>query len=905
MQPPTIRLLLVEDNPGDVHYVRECLSKNPEVEVHHVDRLAPAIEWLAGGRSDAVLLDLGLPDSQGLDTLRGVIAAAPGTPVVVYTGHDDGKAGALAFREGAQDYLVKGRVDGDAIMRALRYSLERKRVEGALELSNRYLQVLNGLASDLVGAGFGDDVYALVTGRLKELTGGASAVFALFSPADRCLRVQHAGLDPSVVGDVTRALGGKRLDGATLPLTDESYRELLQAPILQGSSLSDATLGAAPEVVAAVVRKLPGIEQVLRVAYALDGELFGVSLLGLRARSPSLPPELLRGFAEMVALSLRRKRVETERELLATAIDQVAEAVCITDAEGVICFVNSALERTTGYTSSELIGQNPRLFKSGEQDETFYRVFWETLSSGMTFRGRMINRKKDGTLYTEDATISPVRTGGRITSYVAVKRDVTKDLALEAQLLQAQKMEGVGQLAGGVAHDFNNLLCLILSYTDFALEGLPEGDPLREDLQEVKGAAERAAVLTHQLLAFSRKQVLQPVALNLNEVVTGLQKMLGRIVGEDIELKLGLAADLDLVMADWGQLDQVIVNLVVNARDAMPEGGKLTVETDNVEVDEEYSEQHLGTPPGPYVRLSVSDSGAGMDEQTRSKIFDPFFTTKEKGRGTGLGLSTVYGIVTQSGGRIWVYSEPGRGTAFKIYFPRTAAHGSAPAAPPKALPARPSGHETILVVEDVEALRRVAKRALETVGYRVLTAGDGEEGLAVAAGHSGAIDLLLTDVVMPKMSGRVLAQAIVKARPTTMVLYMSGYTGDAIVHHGVLDAGTSFLAKPFTADQLARKVREVLQGGSTQQTEAVEAAAEPTPPDREALAALPEEILRELRDAVLTVRYDELVALVEVLRATQPELASGLRRLADLFDYEALRKLLGRPGNGESGKPDD
>jgi two-component system cell cycle sensor histidine kinase/response regulator CckA len=406
---------------------------------------------------------------------------------------------------------------------------------------------------------------------------------------------------------------------------------------------------------------------------------------------------------------------------------------------------------------------------------------------------------------------------GQVVAVAHIVKDITASKQAERereklneQLRASQRMEAIGSLAGGVAHDFNNLLSVILSYTGFALDGVRTGDPLRDDLGEVKNAAERAVALTRQLLAFSRKQVLQPVPLSLNQIAAGLEKMLRRILGEDIDLVQVLAPDLGLTLADPGQIEQVLMNLVVNARDSMPEGGKLTIETANVEIDEEYAARHVAVKPGSYVQLAVSDTGCGMDEQTKARLFEPFFTTKEKGKGTGLGLSTVYGIVKQSGGNIWVYSEPGKGTTFKIYLPRELSATTATATKRPTVPRRTTGTETILVVEDEEALGKVARRTLDAAGYKVLTAADGDEALLQSAQHAGDIHLLLTDVVMPRMSGRALAQELSKTRPALKVLYMSGYTDNAIVHHGVLDRGTHFLGKPFTGADLTRKVREVL-----------------------------------------------------------------------------------------------
>jgi len=490
---------------------------------------------------------------------------------------------------------------------------------------------------------------------------------------------------------------------------------------------------------------------------------------------------------------------------------------------------------------------------------------------------------------------------GELRGYRGVDRDITgrkraeqEREELQEQLRMSQRIEAVGKLAGGIAHDFNNLLSVILSYTGFALESLQQGDPLRNDLLEVKKSGERAATLTRQLLAFSRKQVLQPQLLSLNQVAVGIEKMLSRVLGEDVDLVQLLAPDLGLTLADPGQIEQALMNLVVNARDAMPDGGKLTIETSNIEIDAEYAARHISVKPGPYVLLAVTDTGCGMDPQTQARVFEPFFTTKEKGKGTGLGLSTVYGIVKQSGGSIWVYSEPGKGTTFKIYLPREAAGATVPAARPPAIPIR-TGTETVLVVEDEEALRRVAARALAAAGYSVLSAADGEEALRAVAQHSGAIDLLVTDVVMPGMGGATLAQELTVRRPELKILYMSGYTDDAIVRHGVLEAGIHFLAKPFTAPDVTRKVREVLDGGF----EPVVQSREPPPesgggnaPGPPAESALPPEVAERLRKAAIAARYDEVLALIDSIEATLPAFAGELRSLAKRFDFDALRAAL-------------
>jgi len=419
-------------------------------------------------------------------------------------------------------------------------------------------------------------------------------------------------------------------------------------------------------------------------------------------------------------------------------------------------------------------------------------------------------KRKDGRLLSVQLSVRAVRKGaGEVEYYETFVRDVTEQRRLQQQLVQSQKMEAVGRLAGGIAHDFNNLLTVITSYSDLLLQDLGGEDPKREDVEQVRKAAEGAAALTRQLLAFSRQQVLAPRVVSLSVVVQGVEKMLRRVIGEDVDLVTALDPDVGSVKADVGQLEQVLMNLAVNARDAMPGGGKLTIETANVEHDPDSAREREAAPVRRFVMLAVSDTGIGMDEATKARIFEPFFTTKEAGKGTGLGLATVYGIVQQSGGFIWVYSEPGHGTTFKIYLPQVeaSAQGRAASAAPGDLP---RGTETVLLVEDAAAVRAVTRQVLERQGYTVLEAANGAAALQTAAGHPGPIHLLLTDVVMPVLSGRQLADQLAKVRPDAKVLYASGYTDDAVVRHGVLEAGISYLQKPFTADSLARKVREVL-----------------------------------------------------------------------------------------------
>ena len=419
------------------------------------------------------------------------------------------------------------------------------------------------------------------------------------------------------------------------------------------------------------------------------------------------------------------------------------------------------------------------------------------------------NLTRDGRTITCEWFNTPLMDGDRFTGLLCLARDVTDRLVLEEQFRQAQKMEAVGQLAGGVAHDFNNLLTLINGYSDIVLAALPPGDPNREPIAAVHQAGQRSAGLTRQLLAFSRKQVLAPKVLDLNGVVADTASLLRRVIGEDVRLSTAPGQGLWPVKADRGQVEQVLLNLAVNARDAMPTGGRLTIETRNAELDEGYAAAHADARPGDYVLVAVSDTGTGMSDEVKARIFEPFFTTKEAGKGTGRGLATVYGIVKQSGGHVGVYSEVGRGTTFKVYLPRAAPESGAAKAPSQ-FRRPPRGTETVLVVEDEDAVRALTRHVLQHSGYTVVEAEDAAAAVRAAAGHG--IDLLVTDVVMPGLGGRELAERLRASRPGLKVLFLSGYTDDAVVRHGVLHEAVNFLQKPFSPTALAHKVREALDG---------------------------------------------------------------------------------------------
>jgi two-component system cell cycle sensor histidine kinase/response regulator CckA len=642
-----LRVLLVEDNAGDADLIRELLPKDGPVsfEIKHAPRLETALELVAAGDFDLILLDLGLPDSAGLDTVRAMRQQAPDLPIVVLTGNDDERMGLAAIQEGAQEYVVKGEITGAFFPRVLRYAQERFLIMLRLRESEERLR----LTLDAVNDGVWD--WHVPSGR------------AVFSPH----WYDMLGYEPD-----------------EFAASYDSWRSLVH-----------------PD-------EIERVEDELR-AHIASGDAYAIEM-----------------------------RMRT---------------------------------------------------KLGD---------WRWILT----RGRVIEREGDG---------SPIRLVGThsdITQRVEAERTLRER---DDQLRQAQKMEAVGQLAGGIAHDFNNLLTAIIGYSDLLLTGPELADsPVRKDLEQIRRAAERATALTRQILAFSRSHTLRPTVVSLNDVLAGVEPLLRRTLGEHVDLVCAQGPDLGHVEVDVHQFEQVLMNLALNARDAMASGGRLTLETANVELDKEYCRAHPHATPGSFVMLAVSDTGVGMDATTMERVFEPFFTTKDVGQGTGLGLAMVYGTVRQSNGSISVYSEPGKGTSFKIYLPRTMAaiQEETPVTTDVAL-AR--AHETILVVEDEASLLDLVARVLSGLGYRVLSAGTAAEAVRVAKESEFQFDLLLTDVVLSGgVQGNELARDLCTHMPGLPVLYMSGYTRNAIVHPGRLDAGVKFLEKPFTPGALATMVRAAL-----------------------------------------------------------------------------------------------
>jgi len=519
---------------------------------------------------------------------------------------------------------------------------------------------------------------------------------------------------------------------------------------------------------------------------------------------------------EQKEMRRKRKGAEEERARLAAAVEQAGEIIFITDREGTIIYANPALEEVTGYSREEVLGKNPRIFKSGRHGEVFYQNLWDTITAGRTWRGRVVNRKKDGTLYTEEATISPIRgETGEITHFVAVKRDVTEFLTLQeekerlqVQFIQAQKMESIGRLAGGIAHDFNNMLGVIIGHAEVAMAEMEEKSSIYQHLQEIRKAAERSAELTRQLLAFARRQPIEPKVLNINEVVKEMVSMLRRITPENIDLTFEAGENLWPVKADPTHINRLLVNLVTNARDAIRETGHIRLATANRKVDEAFCQGRPFCRIGEYVEITVSDDGIGMEEEMLSCIFEPFFTTKPAGEGTGMGLPIVYGIVKQHDGFIDVKSKPGFGTVFSVYLPRYKGK-EMPEGMEKKVAASTAGEgEIILLVEDEVELLEIGRILCERLGYRVLAASSPREALELAERYRGKINLLITDMIMPGMNGVELAKRIQKICPDVRCILSSGYGAASVLPRESME----FLEKPYTIETLAAKIKAVLRG---------------------------------------------------------------------------------------------
>jgi PAS domain S-box-containing protein len=778
--PAAVNILLVDDQPANLLVLEAVLSELGCTLVRAASG-EEALRLLADRDAAVVLLDVRMPGLSGFETARRMRAAARTrhTPVIFLSASESGEFPVVeAYRLGAVDYLLKPIVPD--VLRAkvavfmdlyrkgeqvrVLERRERERAEAALrETEQRYASLVNSLDGIVWEADAETFRFTFVSPQAERILG---------YPASRWVDEPDFWLRHTHPDDVARCVALCR--DATARQVDHAFEYRM---------------------------------------IAADGRLVWLhDAVSVRATDGG---SRLRGI--MLDVTARKAADEERRgqqDFLQAVLDNVGEGVIACDAGGRLTLINWFAREITGVREVPLDpaewGKIP-LFRPDRT--TVVPVADRPLARarrGERFRGmELAIRTPAGRWVTLVAAGQPLRdTAGRDLGAVAALRDATEERRLEEQVRQAQKMEAVGRLAGGVAHDFNNLLTVINGYAEVLLDQLPAGDRARAMVEEVGRAGERAAGLTNQLLAFGRKQILAPRVLDLNAVVADVERMLRRLIGEDVELAARLQPGLGRVHADPGQVEQMVVNLAVNARDAMPRGGRLTIETRDAELGAEYAATHPDVRPGRYVLLAVSDTGTGIAADVLPHVFEPFFTTKGVGEGTGLGLATVYGIVKQSGGHVEVYSEVGRGTAFKVYLPRIETPGEA--GPPAAARPAPRGTETVLVVEDDPAVRALTCQVLRAAGYAVLEAGGGEAAAGLAAAHPDPIHLLVTDVVMPGVGGRDLAGQLAARAPALRVLYVSGYTEDAVVRHGVLQAGVHFLQKPFSPLALARKVREVL-----------------------------------------------------------------------------------------------
>jgi two-component system cell cycle sensor histidine kinase/response regulator CckA len=749
----TASILVIDDDPGTCQTVGDVLELRGHA-VSTATRGQAALAALAGSAVNVALLDIQLPDISGLDLLRSIKTSSPSTEVIIITGHASVPTAIQAINGTAFAYLTKP-FEMNHLLSLVDKALEKQRLERALrESEERYRLVADHIQDailllDLEGR------LVFTNRRGEELTG-------YFGSEYRNLPLA------SILTPEGGAEAARRIDAAR---SGRDVDPFFETELVRRD-------GSRIWVEANIANFLKDGQLVGRMAVVRD--------IGARKRAE-------------VAL---RKSSQT----LQTLIDAAPVTIFALDENERTTLWNKAAERLWGWRADEVLGQPVTMVPDHTRAE-----FEDSLARNRRGESTLTEtqwQQRDGTIRDVLVSRAPiVDTEGRVVGTMGVVVDITALKHLEEQLRQAVKMEGIGRLAGGIAHDFNNLLTVIGGRTYLLLGQLPAGHPMRRDVQLIEETGSRAAALTRQLLAFSRNQILAPVVLDVNEVVSGMESLLQRLLGEDVNLRIALDPLVCRVTADPGQLEQVMVNLAVNARDAMPAGGRLTIETSNVVVDQAYAQQHVDVGPGLYVVLTVSDSGTGMDAATTARIFEPFFTTKEAGKGTGLGLSTAYGIIKQSNGHITVYSEPGRGTTFRIYLPRTDADLDAASTH---LDVAPRGSETVLLVEDDANIRELARELLELSGYTVFESRDVQDAVRIAERYSGVIDLLITDVVMPEMGGRAVAESVKNLRPDIKVLYMSGYTDEAVVRHGVLNPGTAFLQKPFTPGTLARKVREVL-----------------------------------------------------------------------------------------------
>ena len=761
MAADPLRVLIIEDVPMDAELVEYELGRaRIPFEARRVDTRERFLAELDAFGPDVILSDYTLPRFDGMAALELARSHAPATPFLIVTGSINEETAVGAMKAGAADYLLKSNLAriGPAIEGALariRARTEKARAEDALRRSEANLRAV-----------FNDGLQAFVLVDTDGIVQALNRTAEAWSERFRGRRLREGDhifdFNPEAAAAVRSALAGeagsveRRLRDAG---GSESWFETTHAPVVDE-----------------------------------DGRIIGVSL---NARDVSE-----RKYAERAL----RESEARYRDLF----DNASDLVCATDREGRFLYVNRAWHEGTGYSDTELTALRFGDLVHSESKARCAEVMERALAGETLTHVELTLMPRSGIPIVVEGNLSGARQADGSVLLRGIYRDVTERKRVDEQLRRAERMQAAGRLAGGMAHEVNNMMTGVIGFAEFLLRGLPPDDPRRSEVQEIIRAGSRAADVTRQLLAFTRQQLMHPEVLAINDVVLGLEKMLRHSLGENHDLELRLDRDLGEIRADRGQLEQVLINLILNARDALSARGRVTIATAAAELDEVYAARHgdVGIAPGAYVLLSVTDTGCGMDPEVQAKIFEPFFTTKPVGQGTGLGLSTVYGIVKQSGGFIWSYSEPGLGSTFKVYLPVLLV---APAGPPPSKPVAPrGGSETVLVVEDEDVVRSMACRGLREHGYTVLEARNGAEALALVEENPGSIHLVVSDVVMPEVGGRELAARLIVLDPTLPVLYISGYTGEDVVQRGLMDADAPFQQKPFTPDGLARSVRELL-----------------------------------------------------------------------------------------------
>ncbi len=847
-----VSILLVDDNPTFLSIATRFLQTHDNLlVVGAVQGGQEALAQAQDSRPDVILVDLLMPDLPGWKLIPRLRKMLPQAAIIALTLHPPDAYREVALAAGADDFVLKRTMSADllpAIWRSRQTDQAHAKPEQTTLPEPKRNMGKNGQELTKVRVLIVEDDFIIdmdIETQLKNL--GYSVVGVASSGAEALQKV--AETEPDLVlmdiklkgeidGIATATQIQARFDLPVIYLMAYANEEILQRAKMTEpfgyliKPFEARELGMTIDMALhkyEIEKTLRKSEQWLDATLNSIGEGVIVTNKQDRIIFPVEEINLAWSVADQVAGVVARSHLAQPHRYLITAIEQAAESISITDTEGDILYVNPAFEQITGYSFVEVVGQQIKIAdKNSAQGYALNQEMWTTIRTGQVWRGRLANKRKDGTLYTVEVTINPVRDqSGAIVNYLGIQRDVTHELKLEVQYNQAQKMEAIGRLTAGIAHDFNNLLTAINGFAGLMQAGLPADSPFLEMAGIILHSGQRATNLVRQLLAFSRKQVIEPQVLEINKIVTEIDKMLQRIIGEDIHVKTVLTSNLWWVKIDPTQVEQIIVNLAVNARDAMPDGGELTIETSNVVLNEGYTSGHLGGQPNEYVLLAISDTGFGMSQEVQAHLFEPFFTTKEPGKGTGLGLATVYGIVKQNKGDIWIYSEEGQGSTFKIYLPR-AKEAKQQLRCPEVEQKMPTGSEVIILVEDDAEVRELARQVLAMQGYTLLEAKDGREALRLAARHSDPIDLLLTDVVMPGLNGRVLSEQLAQTQPDLKTLFMSGYTDETIVHHGVLIPDMAFLPKPFSFMALAHKVRAVLDAPAPTRTTVTEPENSPT-----------------------------------------------------------------------------